>query len=59
MLLLLRQNEFEFHSVAFNGAGVGNVYARRRLVSPVGAAMLTLKSSTRSEFAIGVDQQRL
>jgi len=59
MLLLLRQNEFEFHSVAFNGAGICNVYAGRRLVSPVGAAMLTLKSSTRSEFAIGVDQQRL
>jgi hypothetical protein len=59
LLWLLRQNEFQFHRVAFNGARVDDLYVGRRLVSPRGPAMLALKSSMSPKFARRVEQQRL
>jgi hypothetical protein len=59
LLLLLRQNEFQFHRVAFNGARVDDIYVGRRLVSPRGPAMLALKSSVSPKFVRRVEQQRL
>jgi hypothetical protein len=59
LLLLLRQNEFQFHRVGFDGARVDDIYVGRRLVSPRGPAMLALKSSVGPKFARRIEQQRL